>query len=69
MKKYGHESMDDADREDKSWIMGMIIDLAVIVLVVIALVVSFCGCSLTVNVASDGQPGQVIYQNTDGRME
>ena len=65
--KYGHETQEDAERLDRGWILGMIIDLAVIALVVVALAVSFCGC--TINVQSDKQPWQVIYQNSDGKTE
>ena len=35
--------------------------------VIIAILLS--ACSITINNGSEGQPGTVIYQNSDGKME
>ena len=69
MNHYGYESMEDLQKAIKRHEVTRNIVVVILGAVLLALVIIMSSCSMTLNIASDGQPVQVIYKNSDGKME
>ena len=73
MSNYGKETQQECRQIRRTYWRSKLIEAAIFCAVFCACVLfvsSLTGCSVTVNVASDTQPGVIIYQGeTAGRME